>query len=53
MLAYYREIKCLGAHGEYVEYILADENICFKLPTDITLEQAVTMPLIATTLLLA
>ncbi|KAL6407267.1 Zinc-type alcohol dehydrogenase-like protein C2E1P3,01 [Ilyonectria robusta] len=44
------EIKGLGA---YSDYTIADENICFKIPDNIPLEQAATVPLAATTAWLA
>lgn len=44
------EIKGLGG---YCEYTLADESICFKVPTKISPEQASTVPLAAATAWLA
>ncbi|KAK7418010.1 hypothetical protein QQZ08_011407 [Neonectria magnoliae] len=35
--------------GAYSEYTIADENICFKVPDGLPLEQAVTVPLAAAT----
>ncbi|KAM6525205.1 hypothetical protein FALCPG4_010762 [Fusarium falciforme] len=43
----------IEGQGAYSEYTLADEKICFKVPDKIPLEQAVTVPLAATTAWLA
>ncbi|KAJ3527772.1 hypothetical protein NM208_g10540 [Fusarium decemcellulare] len=43
----------IAGQGAFSEYTLADENICFKIPSNIPLEQAATVPLAATTAWLA
>ncbi|KAF4467831.1 zinc-binding oxidoreductase [Fusarium albosuccineum] len=43
----------IAGQGAFSEYTLADENICFKIPSIIPLEQAATVPLAATTAWLA
>lgn len=43
----------IEGQGAYSEYTLADEKICFKVPDNIPLEQAATVPLAATTAWLA